>query len=52
MTVKNQILDTLSPETFSRLAPHLIQVNLAQGEIVHSPSEPLVHLYFPIDCLF
>ncbi len=52
MTVNNQILDTLSPETFNRLAPHLIQVNLAQGEIVHNPGEPLVHLYFPIDCLF
>lgn len=52
MTAENQILASLSPEVFSRLAPHLTQVALAQGEVVHRPDDPLSHLYFPIDCLF
>jgi CRP-like cAMP-binding protein len=52
MKPKNQLLNMLSPEVFDRLAPHLVQVSLAQGEIVHAPNEPLIHLYFPLDCLF
>lgn len=52
MTAENQILASLSPEVFNRLAPHLTQVTLAQGEVVHRPGDPLSHLYFPIDCLF
>lgn len=52
MTVKNQILAALSPEVFGRLSDHLIQISLKQGEIIHQPGDPLLHLYFPIDCLF
>lgn len=52
MNAENQILSHLSPDVFQRLAPHLIRVSLPQGEFIHSPGEPLSHLYFPIDCLF
>ncbi|MBD2035984.1 Crp/Fnr family transcriptional regulator [Leptolyngbya sp. FACHB-321] len=52
MTAKNQILALLSADVLDRLTPHLEQVTLSQGSIVHQPGEPLLHIFFPLDCLF
>jgi CRP-like cAMP-binding protein len=52
MITKNQILARLSPDTLARLAPHLKLVNFERGQIIHNPGDPLIYLYFPIDCLF
>jgi CRP-like cAMP-binding protein len=52
MIAENQILSALSPDVFNRLAPHLTQIKLEQGEIVHRPGDPLEYFYFPLDCLF
>ncbi|MEP1059110.1 MULTISPECIES: Crp/Fnr family transcriptional regulator [Cyanophyceae] len=52
MTAENQILALLSADVLDRLTPHLEQVTLSQGSIVHQPGEPLLHIFFPLDCLF
>jgi CRP-like cAMP-binding protein len=52
MTVENQILTALSADVLDRLTPHLERVTLSQGSIIHKPGEPLLHLFFPLDCLF
>ncbi|MBD2468884.1 Crp/Fnr family transcriptional regulator [Nostoc sp. FACHB-145] len=52
MKTENQILANLSADVRERLAPHLVRVTLAQGEIIHRPGDVLTHLYFPINCLF
>jgi CRP-like cAMP-binding protein len=51
MTAENRILANLSPAVFQRLEPHLVDVSFEQGEIIHRPGEPLLYLYFPVDCL-
>ncbi|MBD1909157.1 MULTISPECIES: Crp/Fnr family transcriptional regulator [unclassified Leptolyngbya] len=51
MTAENQILASLSPAVLQRLEPHLVHVNLEQGLVLHRPGEPLVYVYFPINCL-
>lgn len=51
MIVENQILAALPRDVLDRLAPHLNQVALAQGEMLYGPGDQLTHLYFPIDCL-
>ncbi len=51
MTAQNQILTVLSADVLDRLAPHFISVALEQGTIIHCSGDPIVYLYFPIDCL-
>jgi CRP-like cAMP-binding protein len=52
MTIENQLLASLSRETYEKLAPYLKRVSLKQGERLHEPEEIIQELYFPIDCLF
>ncbi len=51
MIAKNQILALLPVVVLDRLAPHLSQVTLAQGEVLYRPGEVVTELYFPINCL-
>ena len=51
MTIENQLLASLSRETYEKLAPYLKRVSLKQGDRLHEPDEIIKELYFPIDCL-
>jgi CRP-like cAMP-binding protein len=51
MTIENQLLASLSRETYEKLAPYLKHVSLKQGERLHEPDEIIEELYFPIDCI-
>lgn len=51
MTIENQLLASLSRETYEKLAPYLKRVSLKQGERLQEPEEIIHALYFPIDCL-
>lgn len=51
MTIENQILASLSTDVLDRLTPHFKHVTLAHSQLIYSFSQPLSHLYFPIDCL-
>lgn len=43
----NQLLNTLEPAAFERLARNLTRVQLAQKQIVYKPDQPIDHVYFP-----
>lgn len=43
----NRILSALPAADLDRLRPLLQYVELAQGEIMHRPEEPITHVYFP-----
>ena len=51
MTIENQLLASLSRETYDSLAPYLKRVSLKQGDRLREPDEIIEELYFPIDCL-
>ena len=51
MTIENQLLASVSRETYDSLAPYLKRVSLKQGIRLHEPDEIIEELYFPIDCL-
>lgn len=51
MTIENQLLASLSRETYEKLAPNLKRVWLKQGKRLHEPDEIIEELYFPIDCM-
>ena len=43
----NRILDTLPQNIFAALQPHLKSVDLAFGDIVANPDQPVEQVYFP-----
>jgi CRP-like cAMP-binding protein len=43
----NRLLAALSPGDLSRVAPHLHNVPLEQGVLLHEQGEPVDHVYFP-----
>lgn len=49
--VGNFILDSLPPQEYELLRPHLEWVELSQGTILCSIREPITHVYFPITAL-
>lgn len=51
MTSKNRLLDAMSDALLEKLTPHMIQVSLSQGELLHSPGDSIEDVYFPLDCL-
>jgi len=51
MTIENQLLASLSRETYEQLAPYLKRVSLKQGQRLGEPDEIIEEVYFPIDCL-
>ena len=46
---RNHILNSLSPQEFSRLSPSLSETSLKQGEILYQPEQRIENVYFPID---
>lgn len=45
--VENQILSALPHSEYQRLTPHLEQVTLSYGQILHQPGEQIEDVYFP-----
>ena len=41
----------MSPQLYEKLAPHLTQISLEQGTLLHEPGNVLEFLYFPLSCL-
>lgn len=46
-TTKNILLRTLSAGDFALLQPHLETIELAKGEVLIVPGEPITHVHFP-----
>jgi CRP-like cAMP-binding protein len=44
---QNRLLAALPATDYQRLSPHLEQVQMPFGEIIHESGGPLCHLYFP-----
>jgi len=51
MSLGNRLLAVLPGETYDKLTPHLEEVWLERGKILHHPGETIENLYFPLDCL-
>jgi CRP-like cAMP-binding protein len=47
----NRLLASLSPELYERLSPHMAEVDLPQGTVLHDAGNPIESLYFPTSCL-
>ena len=47
LSTKNLILKSLPAEDFNQLLPDLEPVNLASGEVLYRPEEPIKYVYFP-----
>ena len=43
----NRVLDALPPPELSAILPHLHDISLKSGEVLHNPGETLSHIYFP-----
>ena len=43
----NRVLDALPQAELSALLPHLREVAIKSGEVLHNPGERLSHIYFP-----
>ena len=52
LVLNNKLLSTLLVSTYQRLLPHLEQVNLSSGEVVHQPNETITDVYFPQSAIF
>jgi CRP-like cAMP-binding protein len=44
---RNRLLGSLPQEEFSRLAPHLKEIPLEKGKVLHEPGETVGYVYFP-----
>jgi len=51
MSIGNSLLAVLPGEIYDKLTPHLEQVWLERGKILHHPGETINELYFPINSL-
>ena len=45
--VANQLLNSLEPAVFERVAKHLTRVKLRQKQVVYEPDQPIDHVLFP-----
>jgi len=43
----NWLLAALEPDDFALLEPHLELVELARGQVLYEPGDPIRHIYFP-----
>ena len=43
----NQLLNSLKPDEFERVAKRLKRVKLRPKEVVYKPNEPIDHVFFP-----
>jgi hypothetical protein len=44
--LRNRLLAALSPDDFALLAPHLREVRLFHGDLLHRPGERIEQVYF------
>jgi CRP-like cAMP-binding protein len=47
----NQLLNSLAPAAFERVAKKLTRVKLRQKEVVYKPNQPIDHVLFPEDAV-
>ena len=47
----NRLLISLPDDAYQRIAPHLEQMSLKRGHVLHRPGQDIRDLYFPLDCL-
>ncbi|HEX7891841.1 MAG TPA: Crp/Fnr family transcriptional regulator [Ramlibacter sp.] len=47
----NRLLSLLDDATLQTLAPHLEPVRLHQGDAMYEPLRPMLHAWFPTDCV-
>ncbi|MGY6530163.1 MAG: Crp/Fnr family transcriptional regulator [Cyanobacterium sp.] len=47
----NKLLSTLTESEFEKIAPHLHEVTLASGTILHEAYEPIEVVYFPLTAM-
>jgi CRP-like cAMP-binding protein len=47
----NRLLVSLPDDAYERIAPHLEQMSLKRGHVLHRPGQDIKDLYFPLDCL-
>ncbi len=48
---QNHLLDSLPPEEYKRLLPHLELVKIPLGEVIYESGDELRHVYFPTTCI-
>src|SRR5262245_42205474 len=44
---RNRLLGLFAPDDFSALVPHLKEVTLERGRVLHDPGSQIEHVYFP-----
>src|SRR5262245_27828370 len=44
---RNRPLDPLPPADLALLTPHLVEINLETGAVLHEPGQPIRRVYFP-----
>jgi CRP-like cAMP-binding protein len=47
----NRLLRSLPDDAYATIAPHLQQMSLSRGHVLHRPGQYISDLYFPLDCL-
>src|ERR687889_208659 len=47
ISLRNRLLQALSPEDFALIEPQLERVSLGKGKVLIEPHEPIEHVYFP-----
>ncbi|PRH18947.1 hypothetical protein C6T53_23480 [Burkholderia multivorans] len=45
--VRNSLLAAVPASELTRLTPHLVSINLEQGQVIYEPGRSLRHVYFP-----
>src|SRR5437588_11169739 len=48
---RNRLLGQLLPEDFDVLSPHLADIALDQGAVLHAVGQPIKRVYFPLSGL-
>jgi CRP-like cAMP-binding protein len=48
---QNHLLAALSPAERERIYPHLQLVTMPLGRVLYESGDPLLHVYFPLDCI-
>ena len=51
MPVTNHLLAALPRKECQRLLSQLEPVQFAYGQVLYEPTDPILQVYFPIDCL-
>src|SRR3712207_1824161 len=47
----NRLLDSITPEEYERLSPHLGRVHLGLSQVLFRPDDRIRHVYFPTNSI-